>query len=451
MSDYQELVSILKELLLNRFYPKPYYIKGLLGDGRGNVLVEDRPDYNYARFNRSSSESFEVFNKQVSQPIDGLPILIGEFPWQPGLVQVVGVDWEAYSQVGWGDDYAGVQAHAGTHEWPNFAPGSDTVNTFLRAIVPLRAQAAGSGSNSVYVLPYEYDTTGSNVQWPGVPTVDFSTKPPTGTMQYMGVYLNPGTNQLGVVTGTPTVYTDAIEPPLPNWPLSMFPSAYIRIYGGQASISERDIRDARRLWNTTLLITGTSGGSPGGAAGGDLTGTYPNPRVVGLNSIPILGTPTVNQYLTFTGSAWRPTSLTGLPPVGPAGGDLTGSYPNPQVVSLKTIPIIGTPNVNDVLFFTGSAWRPGPIPASGGGVPSGPAGGDLTGTYPNPRVVGLNSIPIIGVPTQNQILVFTGSAWRPQSSQHQHLIYLPLTTLVTGSPELVWDSDWSLIPTGYQA
>jgi hypothetical protein len=50
---------------------------------------------------------------------------------------------------------------------------------------------------------------------------------------------------------------------------------------------------------------------PSGAAGGALTGSYPNPGV---------------QYSSITG---LPASL---PPSGVAGGDLGGSYPNPQVV-----------------------------------------------------------------------------------------------------------------------
>lgn len=266
MSDYRELVAILKELLTNRFYPKPQFIRALLGDGQGNVIVPDRPDYNYVRFNRSSSEKFEVFNKEVSQPIDGWPILVGELPWQPGLTQVVGTDWAAYSQTGWGDSVASIQAHAPTHEWPTFAPGSDAVNVYMRALTPLRTQVVGSGSNSVYVTPYEYDHTGTNVQWPGVPAMDFSSKPPTGSMLYMGVYLNPATNALGVVSGSTTVFTDALEPTIPNWPLGVYPSGYVRLYGGQAGITERDIRPAQRIYNSTLMFTGTSGGGGGASA-----------------------------------------------------------------------------------------------------------------------------------------------------------------------------------------
>lgn len=260
MSDYRELVAILKEILTNRFYPMPQFTHGLLGDGNGNVEVAGRPDYNYVRFSRTTDTVFQVFNKEVSQPVDNWPVLIGELPWQPGLVQVVATDWNVYIQTKWGNNVASIQTHAPTHEWPTFAPGSDAVNVYPRALTPLRTQSGGSGSNAVFVSPYEYDWTGTNAQWPGVPAMDFSAKPPTGSMLYMGVYLNPTTNALGVVSGSTTVFTDALEPALPNWPLGVYPSGYVRLYGGQAYITERDIRPAQRLYGSTLIFTGTSSG-----------------------------------------------------------------------------------------------------------------------------------------------------------------------------------------------
>ena len=225
---YSDLVQILKYLLTERFAPMPQFTRGLLGDGVGNVIVPARPDYNYARYNRSSSEIFEVFNKEVSQPVDGWPVLIGTFPWQPGLTQVVGTDWTTYSQIGWGDSVASIQAHAPTHEWPDFAPGSDPLNVYIRAMTPLRTQAVGSGSSSVYVNSYIYDWTGTNTIWPGIPPVSLSAAtPPTGSMRYMGLFLDPGLNTIGVVTGSTTVYTDALEPDRPAFPLNEIGRAHV--------------------------------------------------------------------------------------------------------------------------------------------------------------------------------------------------------------------------------
>lgn len=261
MSSYNELVTILKELLFNRFYPKPEYIHALLGDGQGNVLVPDRPDYNYVRFNRSATEKFEVFNKEVSQPVDGWPVLVGILPWQPNLVQVVATDWAAYLQSGWGNEDASIQAHASTHEWPTFAPGSDAINTYIRAITPLRTQPAASGTASIYVTAYEYDgQTGTSQFWPGTPALSLSAAiPASGTQRYMGIYLNPVTNALGVVTGSLTTLAETIEPLRPAFPRGVYPTAYVRLYGMQAVVSERDIRDARRLWNNSLIYTGSLG------------------------------------------------------------------------------------------------------------------------------------------------------------------------------------------------
>lgn len=254
MSEYDELVDSLRRLLTEKFSPKPEFIRGLLGDGQGNVEVSGRSDKSYVRFARGSTEFFEIFNRTVT-PVNDWPVLIGELPWQPGLTQVVDTDWSVYEQSGWGDNLGNTSPHAPTHEWPDGSPGSDPLNVHLRAIVPGRAYLSSTGTTTIFVnsLEYEYNETGT--VWAGTPGIDLVpviSDTVTGTMRYAGVYIEPTTNALTVITGSTTVYSDALTPPLVSFPGGVVPIARVKIYGGQAAISEADITDAKRPFNPTI-------------------------------------------------------------------------------------------------------------------------------------------------------------------------------------------------------
>lgn len=210
------------------------------------------------------------------------------------------------------------------------------------------------------------------------------------------------------------------------------------------------------------IIAGGGGGGGGGGGSvtfaGDLTGTATHQIVIGLQNNPVNPVkPIAGQALIFDGYQWNPsTNFLGLEVI---TGPILSTSENTGLIELDGKFIVNginispssTSDMGQGIIYYDSTLNRFQVSEDGGsyvnligGSSGGAASGDLDGYYPDPVVVGIQTIPVNpATPLAGQALIYDGYIWTPGSNFVTQDIFT--TGSVTSGPDLSTSSTTGLL------
>ncbi len=208
--------------------------------------------------------------------------------------------------------------------------------------------------------------------------------------------------------GQTSIMSSIVINPAPNgnWTVQLTPTANIQLLHGAAQTLWRITEASDTATDTYWVFVPASGPHwagdirtqlPGSLGPGPFAGLTVTNLAVGAtltyDGIPVAVPPNDPAKFLSGDGTWR-TASGGGAPSGPATGDLTGSsYPGPLLAD--------SAHVHTII----DARIPSSLP------PSGAAGGDLGGTFPAPTVAKINGVAVTGVPAIGKVPVgISGSA-----------------------------------------
>ncbi len=275
MTDFYDAL-IAKQEHDTQFDPNRIITKGELIEVDGAVEQADMPSWCWVKEYSQHGGVFLAFNVGGAK-LAGTPVLIAHSPKIPGLRQVLAVDYDTLSLYPGisGDptmppNFPWLPEHHDSHEWREGTYGSDPVNTYLRAIVPLRTQI--SSGLTVDIAPLLYHHAGARVRYAGG-TLDLSSYEPGTADKARRVltYLDKMDNTIKAIAGELGVDNTAVPLPHPSVPASSIPSCFVRLAYGQTSFVEADDFEEARF-----LFGGTSPAAAGGGESDDAMSTLPS-------------------------------------------------------------------------------------------------------------------------------------------------------------------------------